>query len=105
MILSTSHCELLLFHDWQFVHKFIDDEPSPSTHGGYVSSLPGFDLGAFPFVSWSLSNRISLVNLSTFNTDLLVKEKGAFEQNLGQQPYFFHLSQEAISIHFATKNV
>ena len=73
MLVSTKHNELLIFHDWKFIRRFKDDEASPSLHGSHICPLPGFDTTKFPFISWSFSNKVNIVNLTSSHNDILAR--------------------------------
>ena len=65
MLVSTKHNELLVFHNWKFMRRFKDDYAKASLHGSHICPLPGFDITKFPFIAWSLSNKINIVNLTS----------------------------------------
>ena len=65
MLVATQH-QLLLFHNWQFVRAFEDENTSVNLQlKGYLAPFPGFDLDGFPFIAYAGCTGINLVNLSS----------------------------------------
>ena len=71
MVISIWKKDLLIFHDWKFVH-LIEDKQAGNTEKIWIDTLPGFDLQLFPFLVLCGRESFNLLNLNTMEMQKFV---------------------------------
>ena len=66
-----SPADLLILHDWVVV-KYIKMSTIGDNRKHWVATLPNFDIETFPFIACSGKKAISLINVKTFHSEVLI---------------------------------
>ena len=85
-LMTISFQLLLVFYDWQIVHKIADNEAG-NIEKNWLSPIPGFSVSYFPFVVSSGNEYYSLINVSTGKMQPFIRaSSGNF---VAMQPFLF----------------
>ena len=95
-----SPADLLIVHDWVVI-KYIKISTIGDNRKHWVAALPNFNIETFPFILCSGKRAISLINVETFHSDVLVNTSS--QGIAGQDGAIFKDGSNDLNMYFPSR--